>query len=114
MYYKLKQFVDIQNRLVKSGFAKENDFTYSGDLGYKELKCYPTNKALGSFISFRWYDRNGSFGLCFGYDNTLGAWGDFKYHADVTDIIDTIGVDTTWIGKVVAMATEKYPNYIIR
>ena len=50
MYIKIKELADIESRLIKSGFAKPSSFTWSGDLGYKELKCYPLNKALGDNI----------------------------------------------------------------
>lgn len=112
MYIKIKELADIESRLIKSGFAKPSSFTWSGDLGYKELKCYPLNKALGDYISFRWYDRNGNFEVCFGYDSKLGAWGDFRYKADITHIISTIGIGN-WIELVKEIAIDKTPNVII-
>ena len=113
MYIKIKELADIESRLIKSGFAKQESFTWSGDLGYKELKCYPTNKVLGDYISFRWYDRNGDFEICFGYDSRLGAWGDFRYKADITHIISTIGIGN-WVKVVKDMATDKAPNIVFK
>ena len=113
MYIKIKELADIESRLIKSGFAKPNSFTWSGDLGYKELKCYPTSRLLGECISFRWYDRNGKFELCFGYDSQLGAWGDFRYKTDITPFISTIGVGN-WVEIVKEMAVEKEPNIVMK
>lgn len=113
MYIKIKGLVEIESRLIKSGFAKQNSFTWSGDLGYRELKCYPINKALGDYISFRWYDRKGNFEICFGYDSRLGAWGDFRYSADITNIISTIGVGN-WVEIVKEIATKKESDIVIK
>ena len=113
MYIKVKQLVDIESRLIASGFAKQNSFIWSGDLGYKELKCYPTIKVLGDYISFRWYNKNGDFEICFGYDSRLGAFGDFRYKANITHIINTIGI-CNWFEIVKDMATEKTPNIVFK
>lgn len=112
MYIKIKELVEIKNRLIQSGYANQTSFTWSGDLGYKELKCYPISKILGDYISFRWYDRDGHFEVCFGYDSMLGAWGDFRYKADITNIIDSIGIGN-WFSMVKEIAANKKPNVLI-
>ena len=51
--------------------------------------------------------------ICFGYDSRLGAWGDFRYKADITHIISTIGIGN-WVKVVKDMATDKAPNIVFK
>lgn len=34
MYIEIKELADIESCLIKSGFAKQNSFIWSGDLGF--------------------------------------------------------------------------------
>ena len=113
MYYKLQEFLEIEKNLIANGLAKKGDFTWSGDLGYKELRCYIESYALKNYISFRWYDKRGNFECLFDFSNSVGLCGGFTKRADITDFINEIGIGRGWIKKVLDNATPNTPDYII-
>ena len=113
MYYKLQEFLEIEKNLIANGWSKKGYFTWSGDLGYKELRCYTEAYSLKNYISFRWYDKRGNFECLFGYSNNVGLCGGFTKRADITDFINEIGIGRGWIKKVLDNATPNTPDYII-
>lgn len=113
MYIKIKEFLAIEEKLIKNGFASKGNFTWSGDLGYKELRCYTELYSLGCYIAFRWYEKSGNFECLYDYSHQVGLCGGFKKKANITNFINEIGVGFDWVQKIKKNTEQNTPDHII-
>ena len=113
MYYKLEEFIKIEKFFKSKGFS--NNFTYSGDLGYRSLEFHNvrTNNNVLKHIHFRKYDKDGCNNILycyFGYNVNVGAWGGYQYKSKLT--LEEILTDTCF-SNILSKKENTNPDIIM-